>query len=195
MRRKFKRPLGQKRYKKMFVVASEGAKTEPQYFKMLNTVSSVVHLKCLKNKHNSSPEGVLRLMKGHIKSEGLKNTDEAWLVIDRDSWTEQQINQLYSWSLQEANYNLALSNPKFEYWLLLHFENGSRVSSMNCSERLKKYLPDYNKDIQENKIKSKIPQAIERAKEKDSPECQDWPRRIGTTVYRLVEKLYADRVS
>ncbi len=192
-RRKFKRPIGQRRYKKLFVIASEGAKTEPQYFKMLNAIDSVIHFKCLKNKHDSSPNGVLKLMKGHIRSNSLKKTDEAWLVIDKDRWTDQQINQLYSWSEEKDSYNLALSNPKFEYWLLLHFENGSGISSSrNCSERLERYLPDYNKDIQETKLKPKIRQATERAKAKDTPPCPDWPRRTGTTVYKLVEKLYAD---
>lgn len=31
-RRSFQRPLGERRYKKLFIVSVEGFKTEPQYF-------------------------------------------------------------------------------------------------------------------------------------------------------------------
>lgn len=34
-RRSFSRPLGERRYRKLFLVAVEGSKTEPQYFAML----------------------------------------------------------------------------------------------------------------------------------------------------------------
>jgi len=84
-----------------------------------------------------------------------------------------------------------MSNPKFEYWLLLHFEDGSGVrSSGDCSERLKKYLPNYNKGIDIKRITpERILEAIYRAEKRDSPPCMDWPRGVGTTVYRLVKSL------
>ena len=34
-RRNFRRPLGERRYRKLFIVATEGVKTEPQYFAIL----------------------------------------------------------------------------------------------------------------------------------------------------------------
>lgn len=34
--RTFQRPLGERRYKKLFVVSVEGSKTEPQYFAIFN---------------------------------------------------------------------------------------------------------------------------------------------------------------
>jgi hypothetical protein len=53
-RRRFQRPLGQRRYRKLFVIAVEGAKTEPQYFATLNNQQSVIRVNCLKGKHDSS---------------------------------------------------------------------------------------------------------------------------------------------
>ena len=35
-RRSFTRPLGTRRYKRLFLIATEGNKTEPQYFALLN---------------------------------------------------------------------------------------------------------------------------------------------------------------
>lgn len=55
-RRLFKRPVGQRRYKKMFVIATEGAKTEPIYFGMFNDGQTTIHVKPLKGQ-NSLPRG------------------------------------------------------------------------------------------------------------------------------------------
>lgn len=191
-RRKFQRPLGQRRYRKLFVIAVEGAKTEPQYFATLNNQQSVIRVNCLKGKHDSSPPQVLRRMQDHLKKEALKKSDEAWLVVDKDQWTNGQLAQLNGWSQVADNYGFALSNPKFEYWLLLHFEDGTGIaSSQDCSDRLKRHLPDYDKRIDPRKFpRQTIDEAIRRAKQRDNPPCPDWPRSIGgTTVYRLVENI------
>ncbi len=190
-RRRFKRKLGERRYRKLFILAVEGLKTEPQYFALFNNHNSVIRINCLKGKHDSSPLQVLKRMEDHLKREGLKKSDEAWLIIDRDQWTHGQLKLLYEWAQKEDNYGFALSNPKFEFWLLLHFEDGNNITNSRiCSERLERYLPGYNKEVNARKITSSaISGAVSRAKQRDNPPCSDWPRTTGTTVYRLVEKL------
>ncbi len=191
-RRKFKRPLGDRRYKTMFIIATEGEKTEPQYFGMFNSDNTVIHVKCLKGKHGSSPLQVLGRMRKHLKESNLRKKDEAWLVVDRDQWTEDQLNQLYNWSTNNDSHGFSLSNPNFEYWLLLHFENGHGVSTASgCSIRLNRYLPEYDKGIDTDKLKHNVQHAVNRAKQKDRPPCKKWPTTTGTTVYRLVEKIMA----
>lgn len=191
-RRRFQRTSGERRYRKIFFVATEGAKTEPQYFSLFNSDNSVVHVKLLKGRHDSDPLHVLKRIQSHIKQRGIKATDEAWLVVDRDCWTEQQLKLLYEWTKGIENYGFALSNPKFEYWLLLHFEDGNAIAnSKDCSTRLTRYLPAYNKGIDPQKFsRQMILDAIERAKRRDNPPCEEWPRDIGqSTVYRLVESI------
>lgn len=191
-KRKIQRQLGERRYRKMFVLAVEGEKTEPQYFDIFNhNPQSVIHVHCLRGK-KSAPHQVLKRMKKHLREEGFKSGDEAWLVVDKDQWTDDQLNQLHMWAQESPNYGFALSNPKFEYWLLLHFEDGvGIISSQICTERLRKYLPDYNKGIDARNItQNQIANAIRRARKQDDPPCTDWPRTPGTTmVYRLVEKI------
>lgn len=191
-RRKFIRLLGERRYRKLFIIATEGAKTEPQYFAIFNNGQSVIRVSCIKSHQGSSPLQVLKRMKEHIKNEGLKKSDEAWLVVDRDQWNDVQLNELFQWSREAENYGFALSNPKFEYWLLLHFEDGNEItSSNNCSQRLAQHLPNYDKGIDSRKFTNeRIVQAILRAKHRDNPACIDWPRTCGcTTVYKLVENI------
>ncbi|MCP4410324.1 MAG: RloB domain-containing protein [Gammaproteobacteria bacterium] len=112
-RRRFQRPVGDRRYRKIFFIASEGSKTEPTYFSVFNDTKSVIHVKCLKSRHDSAPPQVLKRMERHIKQEGLKSTDEAWLVVDKDSWTDEQLAELYGWSEGADKYGFALSNPKW----------------------------------------------------------------------------------
>jgi hypothetical protein len=190
-RRKFSRPLGERRNRKIFILAVEGIKTEPQYFAVFNDQNSVIRVNCLKGKHDSSPPQVLARMENHLKKEGLKKSDEAWLVVDKDQWTDEQLSQLHQWSQQADNYGFALSNPKFEFWLLLHFEDGGGVnSSQICSQKLDRHLPGYDKGIDVRKISdTMIADAIRRARQRDNPPCGDWPRTTGTTIYKLVESI------
>ena len=191
-RRNFKRPAGERSYRKMYVLATEGTKTEPKYFNLFNEGEAIIHVKCLKHGSGSDPEKILKVLKKYIKDKGLLVGDEAWVIVDRDKWTEGQLNMLHNWSQSAGNYSLAVSNPKFEYWLLLHFEDGSGVnSSQECDERLLRAHPNYKKNnIGIRKLEPGISEAIRRAKQKDSPPCAKWPLITGTTVYRLVEKLH-----
>ena len=97
--RRLQRPLGERRYKKLFVIAVEGEKTEPLYFSIFNDDSRVVHVRCLEGKTESAPPHVLRRMVRYLADEeaDLKKTDEAWLVVDMDQWSEQQLLPLHQW--------------------------------------------------------------------------------------------------
>ncbi len=113
-------------------------------------------------------------------------------MVDKDNWTDEQLRELHAWAQARDNYGFALSNPKFEYWLLLHFEDGTGIASLrDCIERLKRYLPDYDKGIHTRKFnRERIEEAIRRARLRDDPPCFDWPRALGgTTVYKLVESI------
>ena len=148
---------------------------------------------CLKGK-GSSPLQVLGRMKNYIKQEGLKVSDEAWLIVDKDQWSEADLNQLHAWAEERVNYGLAVSNPQFEYWLLLHFEDGHDIANaQDCMTRLKRHLPHYDKGVEVERVTAaSIEAAVKRAEQRDNPPCKDWPRKPGsTTVYRLVRKILA----
>ena len=135
-RRKFQRQLGERRYRRLFVISVEGLATEPRYFAIFNDLDLVIHVDCLKGKNESSPLHVLQRMKKFLKETKLSASDEAWLVVDKDQWTDVQLTKLHAWSQERDNYGFALSNPKFEYWLLLHFEDGANISKL-CMSVLK----------------------------------------------------------
>jgi len=145
---------------------------------------------CLQKKHDTSPPQVMKRAEKFVREKGIGKKDEVWLVLDCDQWTDGQLVGVCL-GCRTSGFALAVSNPQFEYWVLLHFENGSGISSSrDCIQRLMRYLPHFSKThLEVEKLKSGISDAIRRAEEKDRPPCEDWPRINGSTVYRLVKKL------
>jgi len=188
---RFHRPAPHREYRKLYVIASEGDKTEPQYFAMFASRNASVCIRCLKQGRNSAPKHVLNRAKGFEAKEGLRSSDEMWLVVDRDDWQESELKKLLVWCREKRNRHLAVSNPCFEYWLLLHFDAGTTANACaQCRQRLRQLVPGYDKGSADmRKFRDKAPDAVRRAKRADTPRCRDWPRTRGTTVYRLVEKL------
>ncbi len=190
-RRTFRRRPPFLPYRKLFLIATEGAKTEPIYFGIFNSPQATIHVKLLPaRKHDSSPPQVLKRAKEFVKEKGVGKKDEVWLVMDRDQWTDEQLEGVFI-GCRASAFNLAVSNPQFEYWLLLHFEDGSGVSGSNdCTRRLMRHLPNFEKGhLEIHKVEPGIPDAIHRAEAKDTPPCEDWPKTNGSTVYRLVKSL------
>ena len=190
MTSRLSRHQGQRRYKRMFIVVAEGTVSEQEYFHLLNE-DLIVHVRCLRNRNNLPPKEALLRVLEYVRKEGLRKTDEAWVVVDKDSWLEAHLVELHAWAQSRHNYGFALSNPKFAYWLLLHFEDASGVTTGgDCDRRLVKHLPGYDKHIEPQHFSTeRIQAAAARARRRDTPPCGDWPRRPGTTVYRLVEKI------
>lgn len=125
------------------------------------------------------------------------------MVVDRDKQnvSAEQIDSI----IEKCNiegYNLALSNPTFEFWLLLHLKDAKEYQheillnneKVNKSRRfidkeLSNILGGYSKKkLQFERFESGIKDAINRAKELaiDNVELKD---KLGTSVCLLVEKL------
>ncbi len=186
-RRSFGRRAPVRSYRKRFVVATEGQETEPQYFSMFNSKNSTVQVVLLGSKRKTSPGQVF----DRLKKEDIGKNDPAWIVIDRDTWDEEELNQVFN-SCKAKGFKMAMSNPMFEYWLLLHFEDGNGINAGNVKSRLKAHLPNFTKShVEVHKIKPGIDDAIIRAERKDNPPCAKWPSATNTTVYRLVKELQA----
>jgi hypothetical protein len=91
----------------------------------------------------------------------------------------------------DKRHHFAISNPKFEYWLLLHFEEGNDIANADeVDTRLRRHLPHFNKHITSRDFTdSRISDAIRRAQNRDRPPTTTWPQAIGTTVYRIVKSI------
>lgn len=174
----------------LYVIATEGEVTEKIYFSGVfgrkNIRMPVLNTK----KGNSSPDRVLKRL-NQYRRENNASPNELWLVIDRDSWKQETLEKIAK-ECRAKGYNLLISNPCFELWLLLHQEKPKNPSlGKDCEKELKKLIPDYTKskyklcDIRDN-----LEFAIKNAKRLDKNiDIQDPP---STKVYKLVEKLITE---
>ncbi len=149
-----------------------------------------------------------KLLQEAKKEYGFKDTDEFWLIIDRDDWEQihhHNFDRLAAECKAEGNFFMAMSNPCFEIWLLLHFKN---VDDYNDDEKQKmminkkvssgktyldKELSDtqgrgYNKRPNPKEFLPLTQTAIARAKALDKNKA-DYPKELGTHVYKLIEKI------
>ena len=198
---RFTRPLGERPYKRIFILATEGEKTEPQYFEgIFGNNELVLKVTCLETKRGlSAPRHVLDRLDAYIKKAELRKSDQAWLVVDRDHWKASHISELFQWCNEENArkpeivHNMALSVPCFELWLLWHFEEAEVIrTSEELKEALKRHLPEYDKKLSTSDLR-KLASQIVRAKKfavkarGDSPLFS--PEKWGSNVDILVTEL------
>ena len=150
-------PLRQKRGKrkirKVIHVLPEG-QSERDYLAMDVIQAAVqsgerVALKLVKgHKGQTDPASLVRQMKSHLRKEDFRSDDEAWLVIDVDEWTDEQFACAIQWESSDPRHHLAISNPKFELFLLMHYCDAKGCTTpTDVDKRLKRYLPDYKKRL------------------------------------------------
>ncbi|MBL8148426.1 MAG: RloB domain-containing protein [Blastocatellia bacterium] len=104
----------------------------------------VIVLPCDENK--SAPNHILENLVKYKEIYELGENDELWLVIDVDRWGDKKLGQVAAESNQRS-FNLAVSNPCFEVWLYLHFDE-IKETKLSCNElekKLKDSLGSYDK--------------------------------------------------
>ncbi|SDO06645.1 RloB-like protein [Lentzea jiangxiensis] len=101
--------------------------------------------------------------------------DEYWCVVDVD---EFDIGEAVAAAGAEG-ISLAVSNPCFEVWLILHFADCTAgISSPKAAaEKLRKHMPGYAKGALDFAVLAeRVDQAVERAKAlgSDNPSSDVW---------------------
>ncbi|MDP1679763.1 MAG: RloB family protein [Candidatus Nitrotoga sp.] len=184
------------------VIAVEGAKTESIYFRMfrdpsLPTFNKRVQVVPLIDdvSHKSNPVDVLRRLDDYRSDNDVTEADQFWLVCDLDHWANHGNLQTALTLCGQKNYSMAVSNPCFELWLLLHFDvdlvgiNALTIGKQKkeIEKKLKLELGSYSKsNYPTSALAANIHMAIKNAKEMDNPPTVGWPNAAGTTVYKLV---------
>ena len=198
---------------RLIVIASEGKDTERIYFKALakEYTNPRVHVHILERsvdeQNNSSPEHVLKQLNDYKNLYDLEADDELWLVVDKDHWTEAMLSRVATECSQEVSMHMALSNPCFELWLLLHLEDAASLTPEEQmlwmeNRRRKKSADPYLKIRLRHEMGSyhessydaqmlieHVETAIERARALDKNSTDRWPQTLGTRVYLLAESV------
>jgi hypothetical protein len=208
------RTTGLVRDSSIVVIACEDTHAVKQYFAKFRTRR--VQFKVLPTEEGySSPKAVVERLNRYRMEEQIGDEDELWICIDADHWIRGSHQRELAEVLRQCRSNgycVAISNPCFEVWLLLHFvtiddellntilgnAQNSTVSesdrqSIRCDgfeEHLRIVSGGYNKtNVGRLPITTlEVIQAMQRARELDNG-TGDIPGAPGTRAYKLLDTL------
>ena len=185
-----------------FLIVCEGTVTEPRYFKdVQHTKRSLIDLEL---KPSGTPKTLVeRAVQLKSEADGkakrLKDDnekyEEVWCVFDIDN------HPLIPEARDQARANgieLAISNPCFELWPLLHFQDQRAHIERGKVQRLcRQLMPGYEKRLNYASLRPRYSGALQRAED-----LERWHGSRGTaganpstTVHRLVERIKVPRVT
>lgn len=136
-----------KKYK-LVVLVCEGEETEVLYFRNFRSRNNGVRI-AIPSTKCTDPKNLLKFAISLIDELELVLTDgdHIWCIFDVDN----NDDKVLSWVEEKAKkhkVNIAISNPSFELWYLLHFTRStSPIDSNNdLIKRLKVYINNYEKN-------------------------------------------------
>ena len=172
---RFNRGVPERAYIKHLHVYTEGEITEKEYLDAFCRAIIPCHpefrLSIKPSKGKSSPRNILTTIRRDTKMFGDKTSNEIWVLIDQDDWPASDVESLKEGkSIRQAVsiYKVLQSIPKFELWVLLHFDKANGIStSKEIDERLKTIIQNYNKHLPDNLFTlSNVQEAIKNAKQR-----------------------------
>jgi hypothetical protein len=194
----FGRKPGNLRPRQRILILCEGGETEPNYLNCLKrelklaTVNVEISIEGLGYDPSALINDALRRIGDAERDK--RAFDEVWCVFDREATHEQNTFAQAVGVAGKKRIRLAVSNPAFEYWFLLHFVETGRPfeDAQELTQELKKHIPKYEKKaIVFPLIFPYTGDAIDRAKRilAQRPDEKDEFPNPSTGVYRLVEML------
>lgn len=174
-------------------VSAEGTGTEYDYFSMDVFKEAPVSIKSPRNIHpkKREPSQVLKRLKEQLAKEDFRKGDEAWVVVDVDTWSESELDELYRWEASDPRHHVAVSNPKFELFLLMHYDDAKGCTTPSkVDDKLKGYFPRYNKRLSPRQFnEGQVRMAIQRSRAKRGSSEGRLPAPGSTDAHLLAEKL------
>ena len=134
--------------KDVFLIVTEGT-TEKNYFEMECFRDKSVKVEARRGVH-PHPPALLKTADdwlANLKRDGdLRPGDPAWVVLDEDDATDQQLRAVFEWAAERKDRGVGFSVPQFEYWLLLHFADAKGASTQkDVLDSLMQHWPAYAK--------------------------------------------------
>ena len=185
--------------KPRLLVFCEGKNTEPQYIEAFRKWCRNPRVDVEIAKERGVPLTLVRAAKERkldSEKEARKAEDdniaydEVWCVFDVDA--HPNLNDAQQMA-RDNDIKLAISNPCFELWLLLHFrENPGMQHRHDLQKMVGDFIPDYDKHVNFDLLKEGYPTAVTRAQRLDAQAANDREegRNPTTGVYRLTESIH-----
>lgn len=207
-----KRGARKRQVKPIILIVTEGSRTEPKYFEHFKTRQTNIDIRVVGSRSSSGETDYVSLIrkaqeyqkKNQMSSD---NGDSAWVVADGDvnlnnpdpvASKNQQLKKARKLA-ERSEIQMAISNPCFELWYLLHFRYTTKhLKDYNAvKNELIPFLPEYEKtnDVYDQLLPM-LETAVKNAKNLEKYHLnngEQLPFEIGanpyTEVYRLIESL------
>lgn len=186
---------------KLFAIACEGGKREPDYFNIFRFISGRIAVDVVEEivsdeemealvEHKSAPKWVLDRAIRYIEKEGLSEEDDLWFVLDKDRWSDEQLREIFEYCQQKQNWNIVISNPCFEVWLFFHKRIDINSStSVSCND-FKYEISTFQKGgYHPLRYIATLDQAIVNARNADNNPGYFMPEPKQTKVYQLAQSI------
>ncbi|MFB9923563.1 RloB family protein [Amycolatopsis halotolerans] len=169
----------------LILLVCGGEETEPSYFNGMRRWFRNPAVKVVVKGKKGDPETLVRYA-ARVRSEN--DYDEVWCVVDVDHFPLPGAVA----SAKKLGVKLAVSNPCFEYWLLLHFEDCQTPMTryQEVERKLKKHVPTYRKDgVRFDDYAVGVESAVARAKSGCPADSHPHERTPSTSVWPIVEAM------
>ncbi len=142
----YRRTQGRKSPGKVVVIVCEGQETEPNYFHALRQKYRLSNLNVKVVPDQGAPISVVNCAIEKKKVDD--SIDEVWCVFDTENPNENPSLQVAIEKARKAKINVAISNPAFEYWYFIHFDQSSRpfANGQEMKRALKVHIPGYGEN-------------------------------------------------
>jgi len=181
-----------------FLIVCEGTLTEPSYFQEVRHLErSLIELEL---SAGGAPKTLVERaveMKRDAAARARRHKDEnqdydhVWCVFDVD---EHRFVPEAKQQARENGIEVAISNPCFELWALLHFrDQRAHIERGQLHHECRRYMPKYDKRLPAAELYPLYGDALRRARDLDqwqtSRDCEG--ANPSTGVYRLMEQIKA----
>ncbi|HLL82036.1 MAG TPA: RloB family protein [Longimicrobium sp.] len=155
----------------LLLVVCEGRVTEPQYLRGFARAQGANTVRLVVEAPGGDPRALVERAielrdeaAARAVREGDENLayDEVWCVFDVDDHARLRAARELA---ERTEIGLAVSNPCFELWLILHFrEHGAHLTSRRAAQLLEQHIPGYHKHVRFDDLSIGYADAVERAK-------------------------------
>lgn len=195
------RTPGKLRDARLFVVATEDTYAPRQYFGFFDHDRLIVRVLHTEG-GESSPLAVVARLKTFQDDYQLGDDDQLWALLDTDHWIEDSHKRGLVDAIRQAKqqeFRVAMSNPCFDLWLLLHHTEVPPGSVFpNCQAvgiEIRRLLGEFNKcnlkgeHYSSERVRLAMNQARALDKTHPSADPDFWPESTGSRVYLLLDEL------
>jgi hypothetical protein len=160
-----RRAVAARRLSTRLLIVCGALQTEKQYFEGLRGIERNSAVTVVLKTHPRSPTEVVRYAR-KLRQANPDDFDEVWCVLDVDEF--QDIAEAAAFAKRNG-IKVAVSNPCFELWLLLHLSgHTAHISTREVQHLLCKHLSAYDKsDLSFSDFAAGVGDACERAYQLD----------------------------